>query len=78
MQLFDEVDVVVTPTVPIPAPRIEDVHKPWGDGPETAAASVTRFTRYFNVAGVPTISIPCGFNPEGSADRNADRRQGVR
>ena len=64
-QLFDAVDVVVTPTVPIPAPRIEDVHQPWGDGPETAAASVTRFTRYFNVAGVPTISIPCGFSPEG-------------
>ena len=63
--LFDAVDVIVTPTVPIPAPRIEDVHKPWGNGPETASASLTRFTRFFNVAGVPTISIPCGFSPDG-------------
>jgi aspartyl-tRNA(Asn)/glutamyl-tRNA(Gln) amidotransferase subunit A len=64
-RLFEAIDVVVTPTVPIPAPRIEDVHKPWGNGPETAAASLTRFTRFFSVAGVPTISIPCGFSPEG-------------
>jgi len=63
--LFTAVAVIVTPTVPIPAPRIEDVHKPWGNGPETASASLTRFTRFFNVAGVPTISIPCGFSPDG-------------
>ena len=63
--LFDEVDVVVTPTVPIPAPRIEDTHKPWGGGPEVAAASLARFTRFFNVVGLPAISIPCGFTSEG-------------
>jgi len=64
-QLFDTVDVIVTPTTPIPAPRIEDLQKPWGSGPETSVASLTRFTRFYSVVGVPAISIPCGFTPEG-------------
>jgi len=64
-QLFETVDVIVTPTVPIPAPLIEDLNKPWGNGPETALAALARFTRFFNVAGVPAISIPCGFTSDG-------------
>jgi aspartyl-tRNA(Asn)/glutamyl-tRNA(Gln) amidotransferase subunit A len=64
-RLFDDVDVIVTPAVPITAPRIEDVNKPWGSGSETAAASLARFTRFFNVTGLPAISIPCGFTADG-------------
>jgi aspartyl-tRNA(Asn)/glutamyl-tRNA(Gln) amidotransferase subunit A len=64
-RLFENVDVIVTPTVPIAAPRIEDVNKPWGTGSETAAASLARFTRFFNVTGLPAISIPCGFTTDG-------------
>jgi aspartyl-tRNA(Asn)/glutamyl-tRNA(Gln) amidotransferase subunit A len=64
-KVFESVDVIVTPTTPIPAPRIDDLHKPWGDGTETAAASLARFTRYFNVVGLPAISIPCGFTVSG-------------
>jgi aspartyl-tRNA(Asn)/glutamyl-tRNA(Gln) amidotransferase subunit A len=56
-QLFESVDVIVTPTVPMPAPRIEDA--------KTAAPTLTRLTRFFNVAGLPAISVPCGFTPEG-------------
>jgi aspartyl-tRNA(Asn)/glutamyl-tRNA(Gln) amidotransferase subunit A len=62
---FESVDVIVTPTVPIPAPRIDELHKPWGSGTETAAASLARFTRYFNVVGLPAISVPCGFTAGG-------------
>jgi len=64
-QLFENVDVIVTPTAPIAAPRIEDANKPWGSEPETAVAALTRFTRFFNVVGLPAISIPCGFTSEG-------------
>ena len=64
-KLFQSVDVIVTPTVPIAAPRIDDLQKPWGSGTETAAASLARFTRYFNLTGLPAISVPCGFTPEG-------------
>jgi aspartyl-tRNA(Asn)/glutamyl-tRNA(Gln) amidotransferase subunit A len=64
-RLFENVEVLVTPTVPITAPRIEDINKPWGSGSETAAASLARFTRFFNVTGLPAISIPCGFTADG-------------
>jgi aspartyl-tRNA(Asn)/glutamyl-tRNA(Gln) amidotransferase subunit A len=64
-ELFNTIDVIVTPTVPIPAPRIEELHKALGDGPETVAASLGRFTRFFNLAGLPAISIPCGFTKDG-------------
>jgi aspartyl-tRNA(Asn)/glutamyl-tRNA(Gln) amidotransferase subunit A len=56
-QLFRRVDVIATPTVPMAAPLIADA--------KTAAPSLTRFTRYFNIIGVPAISIPCGFSGEG-------------
>jgi aspartyl-tRNA(Asn)/glutamyl-tRNA(Gln) amidotransferase subunit A len=64
-RLFDRIDVIVTPTVPIPAPRIEDLQKPWGKGSETTVASLARFTRFFNIVGLPAISIPCGFTSDG-------------
>lgn len=64
-RVFQAVDVIVTPTLPIAAPRIDDTHKPWGDGSEIAAASLARFTRFFNVVGLPAISVPCGFTSEG-------------
>ena len=63
--VFENVDVIVTPTTPIPAPRIDDVGKPWGSDPEKAATALTRFTRFFNIVGLPAISIPCGFTPDG-------------
>lgn len=61
---FKSADVIVTPTLPIPPPRIDRLLQPWGSEPETAQASLTRFTRPFNLTGVPTISIPCGFTAE--------------
>lgn len=64
-KVFETADVIVTPTLPITAPRIEDLHKPWSNGPETAVASLPRFTRFFNVVGLPAISVPCGFTPDG-------------
>jgi aspartyl-tRNA(Asn)/glutamyl-tRNA(Gln) amidotransferase subunit A len=55
-KLFEECDVIVTPTVPVPAPRINRA--------ETAIPALGRFTRYFNLTGLPAISIPCGFTPD--------------
>ncbi len=63
-EVFDDVDVLLTPTVPIPPPLIADLQK----RPEDLRAQemiMLRNTRPFNVWGIPTISIPCGFTKDG-------------
>src|SRR5271170_3517636 len=61
---FAEVDLLVTPTMPIPAPAIADLKK----DPEAlrpAELILLRNTRPFNVWGLPAISVPCGFTKSG-------------
>ena len=63
-ELFAEVDLLVTPTTPIPAPAIIELKK------DPAALRPTelhllRNTRPFNVWGLPAISVPCGFTKSG-------------
>jgi aspartyl-tRNA(Asn)/glutamyl-tRNA(Gln) amidotransferase subunit A len=62
-KVFEEVDVLLTPTVPIPPPLIEDLRKhPEDLRPQELM--MLRNTRPFNVWGIPTISIPCGFTKD--------------
>jgi aspartyl-tRNA(Asn)/glutamyl-tRNA(Gln) amidotransferase subunit A len=59
-KMFDVVDILLTPTVPIPPPVIAGLK----EHPETlrpAELLMLRNTRPFNVWGIPAISIPCGF-----------------
>jgi aspartyl-tRNA(Asn)/glutamyl-tRNA(Gln) amidotransferase subunit A len=61
---FQDVDVLLTPSVPIPPPRIADLQK----NPENlrpAELMMLRDTRPFNVWGIPAISVPCGFTRDG-------------
>jgi aspartyl-tRNA(Asn)/glutamyl-tRNA(Gln) amidotransferase subunit A len=61
---FAEVDLLVTPTMPIPAPAIADLKK----DPEAlrpAELVLLRNTRPFNVWGLPAVSVPCGFTKSG-------------
>jgi aspartyl-tRNA(Asn)/glutamyl-tRNA(Gln) amidotransferase subunit A len=58
--LFENVDLVVTPTCPVPPFAIEDLLS----DPATLRAKelqMLRNTRPFNILGLPTISVPCGF-----------------
>jgi aspartyl-tRNA(Asn)/glutamyl-tRNA(Gln) amidotransferase subunit A len=59
-----EVDVLLTPTTPIPAPRISDLTE---DISRLRPAEIVllRNTRPINVWGLPAISVPCGFTSEG-------------
>lgn len=63
-EIFGEVDVLITPTMPMPAPAIADLKK----SPEAlrpAELKLLRNTRPFNVWGLPAISVPCGFAQNG-------------
>jgi aspartyl-tRNA(Asn)/glutamyl-tRNA(Gln) amidotransferase subunit A len=61
---FEEIDVFVMPTTPIPAPRIADL---MNDRSllRPAELLLLRNTRPINVWGLPAISVPCGFTKEG-------------
>ena len=63
-KLFEEVDVLVTPTVPIPPPTIAEL-KQNPDQLRERELILLRNTRPFNVWGLPAISVPCGFTESG-------------
>ncbi len=61
---FEEIDVFVIPTTPIPAPRIADLMKD-RSLLRPAELLLLRNTRPVNVWGLPAISVPCGFTRQG-------------
>jgi len=61
---FANFDLLVTPTTPAPAPLISDL-KANPDNLRPAELKLLRNTRPFNVWGLPTISVPCGFTKSG-------------
>jgi aspartyl-tRNA(Asn)/glutamyl-tRNA(Gln) amidotransferase subunit A len=63
-KIFEEVDILLTPTVPIPPPAIADL-KANPDSLRPQELIMLRNTRPFNVWGIPTISVPCGFTQNG-------------
>jgi aspartyl-tRNA(Asn)/glutamyl-tRNA(Gln) amidotransferase subunit A len=61
---FADVDVLITPTMPMPAPAIAEL-KANPDALRPAELRLLRNTRPFNVWGLPAISVPCGFTENG-------------
>ncbi len=64
VSIFSQVDVLITPTVPVLPPTIDALERE----PETLRPTellMLRNTRPFNVWGLPTISVPCGFSKSG-------------
>ncbi len=61
---FAEVDLLITPTTPLPAPTIASLKKDPG-ALRPAELVLLRNTRPFNLWGLPATSIPCGFTKTG-------------
>jgi aspartyl-tRNA(Asn)/glutamyl-tRNA(Gln) amidotransferase subunit A len=59
------VDALVTPTVPIPAPRIGQAAVDIGQETVDVVSVLSRLTRPANLTGFPAISVPCGFTQGG-------------
>ena len=65
--IMQGINALVLPTLPVPAILIEQADKDiLVDGvTENATAALLRLTMPFNLAGLPAISLPCGFTSDG-------------
>jgi aspartyl-tRNA(Asn)/glutamyl-tRNA(Gln) amidotransferase subunit A len=61
-EAFKRFDVLVTPTVPVPAPRIGE--ETLSNGEELRPA-LLRLVSPFNTVGFPALSLPCGYTQSG-------------
>jgi aspartyl-tRNA(Asn)/glutamyl-tRNA(Gln) amidotransferase subunit A len=61
--LFEQVDLIVTPTVSRPAPRMEEAAAYVGSF--FAGKNLAFHTSYWNAMGNPAISVPIGFSGSG-------------
>ena len=69
---FEKVQVIVAPTLFSPAPTIEDCNRGYVEEngkkiilTDRAGNFLTRYTIPFNVTGLPTMSVRCGFSSSG-------------
>jgi len=62
VETFADVDLLVTPTTPGLPEEIRNAQNP---AEASGAESSVRNTFQFNIYGIPTISVPCGFSRSG-------------
>ncbi|MGQ9645495.1 MAG: amidase [Thermodesulfobacteriota bacterium] len=64
-ELFNRVDLLAGPTVPIPAFPIGTEKVLVGNAHLGVIEALTQYTRPFNLNGFPAITVPCGFSESG-------------
>lgn len=63
--VWEAVDVLVTPTTPVAAPRSDETAVRIGAETENARMASTRLVRSINYLGEPALSMPCGQTSAG-------------
>lgn len=63
--VFERVDVLHTPVLPMPVPKITETMPSSGPAYLEMVVSLTRNTKVTNYLGVPAMSVPCGFSANG-------------
>jgi aspartyl-tRNA(Asn)/glutamyl-tRNA(Gln) amidotransferase subunit A len=65
-EVFSKVDVLATPTIRTCLPTLRETDIDHGPpGTEHRFMAVSANTRPFNYLGLPAVSVPCGFDPNG-------------
>jgi aspartyl-tRNA(Asn)/glutamyl-tRNA(Gln) amidotransferase subunit A len=63
--VFAEVDALVVPVIPEPAPALAEAKAGSVDEFVRRMGRFSRLTRPFNGLGLPALSVPCGFSSDG-------------
>ena len=63
--VLEEVDIILTPSVPVPATSIEQRELSIGGHDEAVYSALTRLTGPTNLNGLPSLSVPCGTTASG-------------
>jgi len=64
-QVWKEVDCLIAPATPCPAPRIGETTIRLGGRDEDVRLASTRLVRGINALGFPALSLPCGLSASG-------------
>ena len=64
-QLFERIDVLVTPTTSTVATDIDQREIVIGGKPQPVRSALNRLTGPTTFLGIPSISVPCGFSRDG-------------
>jgi aspartyl-tRNA(Asn)/glutamyl-tRNA(Gln) amidotransferase subunit A len=65
LRVFASCDVLAAPATPTPAPQIGQTKLMEGGREVDLRMATTRPSRPINLLGIPSLTMPCGFSPEG-------------
>ena len=65
LEAIEHIDFLLTPTVPVTAPRIGERTVPVNGIDENTQNLLTLLNRPFNLSRMPSVSVPCGFDKDG-------------